>query len=184
MKCLFLLPLLFFLNIAEAQRQSDPNSADNQETDEETTDQVRPDKKWKASLPGGEYLVSLKAITSINKHSYVLDGTLLVNEVNIDTTGRSLVRFYYIEPITSQTNFDPLKRLENRAKELRNQGRARTGLTIDEMAQKQYPTTTHSHTVEFRVLSERRLATLYRSIQKAWEDDQGREVQTKPEEEE
>ena len=45
---------------------------------------------WQATLPGGEYAVSTDRITSVSRHSYLLDGTLLVDEVTIDTTGVSL----------------------------------------------------------------------------------------------
>ena len=102
----------------------------------------------------------LGAITSISKHSYVLDGTLLVTEATVDTTGTALARFYYIEPITKDTTFNALARIQKRAEELRNRGQSRTGTKADEMAQKSYPTTTHARTIEFRIMNEVELNAL------------------------
>ena len=83
-------------------QQQEQNQQD--EKDKETLEGVNDDenrkRRWECSLPGGEYSVNLGAITSVSKHSYVLDGTLLVTEATVDTTGTALARFYYIEPIT------------------------------------------------------------------------------------
>lgn len=130
--------------------------------------------RWDASLPGGEYSVKLGSITSISKHSYVLDATLLVTEVTVDSTGNSLARFYYIEPITKDTEFNALARFHKRAEELRNRGQKRMGTQSDEMAQKSYPTTTHAKTIEFRIMHEGTLNALYASLFRAWDSGKGR----------
>ncbi|MGC6464737.1 MAG: hypothetical protein ACON38_15975 [Akkermansiaceae bacterium] len=130
--------------------------------------------RWEASLPGGEYSVKLGAITSISKHSYVLDATLLVTEVAVDTTGNALARFYYIEPITKDTEFNALARFHKRAEELRNRTQKRMGTQADEMAQKNYPMTTHARTIEFRIMHEGTLNALYSSLYRAWDSGKGR----------
>ena len=58
---------------------------------------------WQADLPGGKYTVRLTAITAVSMHEYLVDGAARVTEVNIDTVGTELVRFYFIEPNTPQT---------------------------------------------------------------------------------
>ncbi|MCH1500342.1 MAG: hypothetical protein L7U83_14890 [Akkermansiaceae bacterium] len=185
----FLLAYLFSALLVSAQTTSSPggqqNSTNQQqgqngqdEKDKETLEGVNDDenrkRRWECSLPGGEYSVNLGAITSVSKHSYVLDGTLLVTEATVDTTGTALARFYYIEPITKDTTFNALARIQKRAEELRNRGQSRTGTKADEMAQKSYPTTTHARTIEFRIMNEVELNALYRSLYQAWTSGKGR----------
>ena len=185
----FLLAYLFSALLVSAQTTSSPggqqNSTNQQqgqneqdEKDKETLEGVNDDenrkRRWECSLPGGEYSVNLGAITSVSKHSYVLDGTLLVTEATVDTTGTAIARFYYIEPITKDTTFNALARIQKRAEELRNRGQSRTGTKADEMAQKSYPTTTHARTIEFRIMNEVELNALYRSLYQAWTSGKGR----------
>ena len=185
----FLLAYLFSALLVSAQTTSSPggqqNSTNQQqgqneqdEKDKEALEGVNDDenrkRRWECSLPGGEYSVNLGAITSVSKHSYVLDGTLLVTEATVDTTGTALARFYYIEPITKDTAFNALARIQKRAEELRNRGQSRTGTKADEMAQKSYPTTTHARTIEFRIMNEVELNALYRSLYQAWTSGKGR----------
>mgnify|MGYP001275415643 FL=1 len=185
----FLLAYLFSALLVSAQTTSSPggqqNSTNQQqgqneqdEKDKEALEGVNDDenrkRRWECSLPGGEYSVNLGVITSVSKHSYVLDGTLLVTEATVDTTGTALARFYYIEPITKDTTFNALARIQKRAEELRNRGQSRTGTKADEMAQKSYPTTTHARTIEFRIMNEVELNALYRSLYQAWTSGKGR----------
>ena len=53
---------------------------------------------WRCNLPGGSYSVALRAVVSVSSHEYLVDGVARVTEVNIDTVGNALARFYYIEP--------------------------------------------------------------------------------------
>lgn len=182
----FLLAFLSFTLFVTAQttapRGGQQNSTNQQqeqdEKDKETLEGVNDDenrkRRWECSLPGGEYSVNLGAVTSVSKHSYVLDGTLLVTEATVDTTGTALARFYYIEPITKDTTFNALARIQKRAEQLRNRGQSRTGTKADEMAQKSYPTTTHARTIEFRIMNEVELNALYRSLYQAWTSGKGR----------
>ena len=185
----FLLAYLFSALLVSAQKTSSPggqkNSTNQQqgqneqdEKDKKTLEGFNDDenrkRRWECSLPGGEYSVNLGSITSVSKHSYVLDGTLLVTEATVDTTGTALARFYYIEPITKDTTFNALARIQKRAEELRNRGQSRTGTKADEMAQKSYPTTTHARTIEFRIMNEVELNALYGSLYQSWTSGKGR----------
>ncbi|MGC6460055.1 MAG: hypothetical protein ACON4R_17015 [Akkermansiaceae bacterium] len=159
-------------------QQQEQMDREQRQRDEEALEGVNDDqnniRRWQCSLPGGEYAVGLSAITSVSKHSYVLDGTLLVTEVTVDTTGTALARFYYIEPITKDTAFNALDRIQKRAEQLRQRGQQRSGTKADEMAQKSYPTTTHARTIEFRIMNEVELNALYSSVYQAWISGKGR----------
>lgn len=177
----YLIPTLLLLATFPVTSQT-PRNQDKRPDGEEqaneppvnTEDNLNRKRRWEANLPGGRYSVNLGNITSVSQHSYVLDGTVIVTEVTIDTTGNSLARFYYLEPITEETKLDILKRLQGRTTGLRERAKNRTGLSIDEMAQKNYPHSTHAHTVEFRVLSRAELGALYGSVYRAWDDGKGR----------
>ena len=124
---------------------------------------------WRAELPGGEYIVRLSAIASVSLHEYVVDGAARVAEVNISTSGSQLARFYFIEPYPPKAPVSAgqkvLSVIENKAKEVSERvetGDARTKVI------KSYPTTTHSHTVEYRLVDRESLNRLFDSIEEAW----------------
>ncbi len=168
---------------AQAEQQTTEEQKAQEEADKAALEGIEDDenkkRRWQCSLPGGEYSVNIGNITSVSKHSYVLDGTLLVNEVTVDTIGTALARFYFIEPITKDTNFNALARIQKRAKELQNRAQSRTGTKADEMAQKSYPTTTHARTIEFRIINEVELNALYSSLFTAWDTGKGRTFRIK-----
>lgn len=159
-------------------QQQQEADREQRQRDEEALEGVNDDQnnkgRWECSLAGGEYSVGLGSITSVSKHSYVLDGTLLVTEVTVDTTGTALARFYYLEPITKDTTFNALDRLQKRAEQLRQRAQNRGGTKADEMVQKSYPTTTHARTIEFRIMNEVELNALYASLYRAWTSGKGR----------
>ena len=133
-----------------------------------TPDQVRRGI-WRAELPGGEYIVRLSAITSVSLHEYVVDGAARVAEVNISTSGSQLARFYFIEPYPPKAPVPAgqkvLSAIENKAKE------ATARVETDDVRTKvvkSYPTTTHSHTVEYRLVDRESLSRLFDSIEEAW----------------
>ena len=161
-------------NSTNQQQEQNEQDEKDEKAPEGVNDDENRKRRWECSLPGGEYSVNLGAITSVSKHSYVLDGTLLVTEATVDTTGTALARFYYIEPITKDTTFNALARIQKRAEQLRNRGQSRTGTKADEMAQKSYPTTTHARTIEFRIMNEVELNALYGSLYQAWTSGKGR----------
>jgi len=122
---------------------------------------------WRAELPGGEYIVRLSAITSVSLHEYIVDGAARVAEVNIATSGSELARFYFLEPypkppVAAQK---ALNAIENKAKEA--SARFETG-DLRVKVVKSYPTTTHAHTVEYRLSDRESLSKLFKSIEDAW----------------
>lgn len=150
------------------------DSASNGNTSESTG----PRRFWQASLPGGSYVVALDRITSVSKHSYIIDGNLSVTEVVIDTNGNSLARFYYIEPVGSDSsNVGAAVKL--RGQELLEKAGQRTGIDVNSAVAKQYPTTTHAKTVEYRVSDLRDLDQLFNSVRNAWFKGTGRKFSIK-----
>ncbi len=124
---------------------------------------------WQADLPGGKYIVRLSAITSVSLHEYVVDNAARVAEVNIDTSGSEMVRFYVIEPNVPKApggvGQSVIDKAEEKANELLNRTR------MDETWQKvmkNYPATTHAHTIEYRLPTRDVIDKLFDSIQDSW----------------
>ena len=126
---------------------------------------------WQANLPGGNYVVALSTISSVSKHSYVIDGSLKITEVVIDTTGNALARFYYITPLTGDS---PASGITERSKELLEKAGERSGTGTSTLVAKQYPTTTHAKTVEFRISYEEVLDQLLNSVRRSWMNNSGK----------
>ncbi len=124
---------------------------------------------WRAELTGGVYMVRLSAITSVSRHEYIVDGAARVTEVNIATSGSELARFYFIEPNTPKPPVAPAQRalntIEGKAKEV--SARVESD-DLREKVVKSYPTTTHAHTVEYRIGDKETLNKLFKSIEDSW----------------
>ncbi|MEM9446469.1 MAG: hypothetical protein AAGA18_14080 [Verrucomicrobiota bacterium] len=144
--------------------------------DENISDQANKTNIWQASLTSGSYSVRLTMVASVSEHEYVVDGAMKVNEVTIDTAGSVTARFYFIEPYTPNS---PSNALDNSLEQIKDRSRQvmeRLGQTelIENTVVKNYPTTTHAKTVEFRLSSQEELQALYRSIQSAFRSGKGR----------
>jgi len=154
--------------------------ANNTQAPQDTgiTDQQQRDRFWEANLGGGQYMVALSHITAISRHQYVLDGSLLVDEVTVDTNGQAPARFYFITPITDEMRGSGIGnvagRMVDRGREIAERGAQVGGTQIHEMVQKKFPLTTHSKQIEYRVLSSQALGQLYDSVRSAWRTGRGR----------
>lgn len=130
---------------------------------------------WQCNINGGEIMVAVDRIGSISKTQYLLDGGLLCTEVTIDTLGgQSLTRIYHVVPATEAVAANAATKIVDRAKEVLDNTSARAGSRLHEMVQKSYPTTTHAHTVEFRVMQLQDLEALYSSLKATWTSGKGR----------
>jgi len=124
---------------------------------------------WICVTPAGTYEVALRAIVSVSSCEYVVDNVARVNEVNIDTNGNMAVRFYYIEPMTPSSPIGLGQSTINKAQEMLND--AATRVSSDQpwkKVMKNYPTTTHSHTIEYRVDSKDDLDKIFASAELAF----------------
>ena len=122
---------------------------------------------WRCNLPGGSYSVALRSIVSVSSHEYVVDGVARVTEVNIDTNGSALARFYYIEPNTPTAPLGIGSGTIEKAQQLLQEGAERSGQDVWKKVVKNYPTTTHARTIEYRVTDKETLTKLYESAESA-----------------
>ncbi len=168
---LALTPLAFAQN---NNPRPNPNAEESEQEKDKDNDKETRNGFWEANVPGGNYLVALGRITSVSRHKYVLDKAVIVDEVTIDTEGQGLARFYFISPIevggTGAAAADALER----ASALLDGAARRAGVDVQDMVVKQYPLTTHSKSIEYRLLSEQQLGTLYGSAKTAWVTGRGR----------
>jgi hypothetical protein len=158
------------------------NDKDNAEDEDEESKAEESDANrrfWQASVPGGHYMVALSSITSISMHQYVLDTQLLVTEMVIDTNGRSLARFYYVTAVAEESGSASAARIVGKGRELLDRAGQRAGTNALDLAQKNYPATSHAGMVEYRLLDVRDLNAIYKSVQNAWETGKGRKITVK-----
>ncbi|MGJ8674223.1 hypothetical protein [Rubritalea sp.] len=149
---------------------------DNNEN-ENVTDSSSTPRFWEASLPGGSYLVALSRISSISMHTYTVKGAV-VHEVDVETMGAALTRFYAIEAL-GEGGTSTVENVANRAREIVGQVGDKTGIDADTTVHKEYPITTHSKTIEFRVVDKADLNEIYKSLSKSWQDNRGRKITIK-----
>lgn len=123
---------------------------------------------WRCELSGGIYEVALHSIISVSSHEYIVDGVARVTEVNVDTAGSMAVRFYYIEPLTPQSPVGLGQSALDRVQELGKEIAGRTGQDAWQKVVKNYPTTTHARTIEYRLESAEALKKLFNSADNAF----------------
>lgn len=114
---------------------------------------------WRARIDEAVVAVPLRSVEYYGVQVYDTDSQTRVHELTICTKSQSLVRIYYILPLGT-TN----ERLSSAAERLRGLAQ---GATRQEWVYpiKQYPTTTHTHMVEYRVRSKENVQQLYDSLE-------------------
>ncbi len=123
---------------------------------------------FRAKLPGGTYEVGVHSIVAVTSHEYLVDGIARVTEVNIDTTGSLLARFYYLEPVQPNSPLGLGQATLDKAQELLKQAAEKTGQDAWKKVVKNYPTTTHARTVEYRVVEKDQLNKIYEAAEEAF----------------
>jgi hypothetical protein len=122
---------------------------------------------WQADLNGGHYMVKLGNIVSASKHEYVVDGAARVVEVTIGTNTSLAARFYFIEPLGKDSPLAMTRTAIERAQQVAERVGERAGESVSDRVVKNYPNSTHAHTVEWSVASEGQLNSLYASLTRA-----------------
>jgi len=118
--------------------------------------------------------VSLARISSVSIHSYVVNQTLIVHEVNIVTLGQGLARFYAFEVPGESGTLNTAKNVVDRGKDLLSRGGGRAGGDPNTTVEKEYPTTTHAGTIEYKLFDKADLDQLYSSAKRALRENRGR----------
>ena len=132
---------------------------------------------WRCKLPGGAYEVALRSIVAVSSHEYLVDGAARVTEVNVDTQGSLLVRFYFLEPHIPNNPLPGSVEAARKALELATEATDRTGVDAWKKVVKNYPATTHSRTVEYRLVAKDQLQALFESVSTAFRTGKGASFQ-------
>lgn len=150
---------LFMAHIATGQ--TTPPTTPATPTDTDTNPRF-----WQANFTnGGHYLVKIDRISSVSKHQYISDGVAKVTEVTIGTDSEVVARFYFLEAVGKDTPISAGAVLMNRAQDLSQQAAARVSPSAAQLqVVKNYPVSTHAHTVEFVVQNAAALDSLYGSL--------------------
>ena len=159
------LSLLFALVSASAQSAPGQTPSGQGGQQEETTR----DGLWDGRMKGGSYIVRANSIIALSKHEYVGNGVARVVEVNITLNSSQIVRFYFLEPMKLENGSGLVNagtQAIERAKGLVEQAAARVI--------KDYPNTTHAHTVEFAIKEEAKLNSLFQSLERSFRTGIGR----------
>ena len=129
---------------------------------------------WQAKFSNGFYMVRLDRLCSVSKQEYIANGSARVVEVNIADQSNTLARFYYLEPVGKDSTINAAQTALERAQTTLQDAASRVSPSLGKLhVVKDYPTSTHAHTVEFVVQSEATLTALFSSIQNSFNLGQG-----------
>jgi hypothetical protein len=123
---------------------------------------------FRAQLPGGVYEVAVRNIVSVSTHEYLVDGAVRVVEMNIDTLGSILARFYFLEPNIPNPPGGVVAPAIEKATEVLTQALDKTGQDAWKKVIKNYPATTHARTVEYRLQSRESLNKVFEAAEEAF----------------
>jgi hypothetical protein len=123
---------------------------------------------FRAQLPGGIYQVAVRNIVSVSSHEYLVDGPARVVEVNIDTVGSILARFYFIEPNLPKPPSGLGASVVDKAQQYLAEAADKTGQDAWKKVIKNYPTTTHARTVEYRLQTREDLNKVFEAAEEAF----------------
>ncbi len=128
---------------------------------------------WRCELPGGVYVVSLPTIASVSTHEYFVENAgMRVTELTVATNSAVVARFYYMEPMTPKSPVGIGQSLIDKAQQHLGEAADRAGgEEVWKKVGKTYPTTTHAHTVEFRLESVDQVKKLQTSLENAWRNN-------------
>ncbi|TDU81645.1 hypothetical protein EI77_00955 [Prosthecobacter fusiformis] len=140
-------------------------------------DEATRDGLWDGQFSGGSYLVRCTQILALSKHEYVADAVARVVEVNLTMNANMTVRFYYLEPVRLEGGgmVGAGQQALDKARAAMQDAASRISPTLTTpKVVKNYPISTHAHTVEFVLSSEERLNSLYGSLERSFRTGQGR----------
>lgn len=124
-------------------------------------------------------MVALANIQSISTHEYTIEPLMRITEMTLETNGPVVARFYYVETVTPQTPAGVGQSAIDLLKEKTEQAAAAVGAVAGggkppwQRVIKTYPTTTHAHTVEYRLDSKDQVQQLFNSATKCWTTGKG-----------
>ena len=126
-------------------------------------------------IPAG-HKVAVRAITSVSTHEYMVEGTR-VTELNIDSQGQSQVRFYYLEILPTEAPHGIAQGLLDKANEAVKGATEKAGAgDVWKKVVKSYPTSTHAHTIEYRLAEKADLMKIFEAADQAFTRQQEVEI--------
>jgi hypothetical protein len=166
--------LLFAVTTLSAQNQPQTPQQPQQPTNPNETDSNP--RFWQAAFAnGGHYLVKLDRISFASKHEYVGNGAARVVEVTIGSDTSAVARFYWLEPLGKDTPIAAGNIIISRAEQVQKDVAGRVSPSLGKIQViKDYPTTTHTHTVEYALQTPDALNSLYSSLMAAINTGRGR----------
>lgn len=173
-----LLTALTLLLAVSLQAQTAPAQNTTGQGGQQQGDTPTRDGLWDGRMNGGNYIVRCNSIIALSMHEYISDGVARVVEVNLTLNSAQVVRFYFLEPYKPETGSNAVTagtQALDRAKGMFEQaaGRVSPELTTPKVV-KNYPTSTHAHTVEYVIKDEARLNSLFQSLERGFRTGQGR----------
>ena len=116
---------------------------------------------WKATIDKSVISVPLRSVEYYGIQHYDVDGAARARELTISTHSQGLIRIYHIEPLgalgdTASSMIDSLRKVAEGGTD-----------TEFDLPVKVFPTTTHSHMVEFRVGQRTAIDKLFESLEGA-----------------
>ncbi len=125
---------------------------------------------WRAMIDDAVVAVPLRSVEYYGVQIYDTDSQTRVRELTICTESQSFIRIYHIKPFGTTS-----ERLSDTAARLRNV--AERGARQEwSYPFKQYPVTTHTHMVEYRVENEDSVGQLYDHLEAAMVEYHARDL--------
>lgn len=151
---------------AQKARGNNNNNANNNNNNNGANNQVTNPRWWVAQFPnGGNYMVRLDKIASASKHEFIANASVRVVEVTVATDSAVVARFYFMEPAGKDSNINAVSSALDRAQTTLQDAGSRVSPSLGKQhVVKDYPTTTHAHTVDYVVQSEDTLNNLYTNL--------------------
>ena len=152
---------------AQAQKGGKGNTNNNNNNNNgNNSSQVTNLRWWVAQFPNGNnYMVRMDKIASASKHEFIANATVRVVEVTVATDSAVVARFYFMEPAGKDSSLAAVTTPLERAQSTLQDGVSRVSPTLGKQhVVKDYPTTTHAHTVDYVVQQEDTLNSLYASL--------------------
>jgi hypothetical protein len=131
---------------------------------------------FRATLPGGTYQVAVRSIVAVASHEYLVDGVARVTEVNVDTNGSMLARFYFLEPASTSGPAGLGAATIGTVTKMATEAADKAVGEAWRKVVKNYPTTTHARTVEYRLSSKDDLQKIFSAADEAFRLQRNRSV--------
>ncbi|HUF62686.1 MAG TPA: hypothetical protein VMN36_11475 [Verrucomicrobiales bacterium] len=147
------------------------------ETDPRVSEVPDSQRFWECALDGGSFLIPLDHIVTVSQHEYVVDGVARVYEATLSTNSSIVARFYFLEPAGGDSTLTSSREALNRAQSFLEEASGRAGVDpVWKKVVKNYPTTTHAHTVEYRLQQKSDVARIYSSIRRCLRTGRGTQI--------